>query len=241
MNDRQLLLDETPAQITFRAHDMPEFLQIFFDRPADDGVAIIAPQFHFARSGDESRVDLLGRFRSALHETAAEFVEIRRHNKNIGQRLANEWIVAVANGGRALGVDVDQNIDAVFQIRKQRFAQRSIIISMDLRVFEKIAGLRPRVKIGGGQKLIIFAFNLSGAWRPRRARDRVNKIGALAKGLDECRLSCAGWRGNDEKNSVTAELFIQGSGLAREFSPAPLCRRRRAAKWEHRLPLRRGY
>ena len=112
---------------------------------------------------------------------------------------------------------------------------------MDLRVFEKIAGLGARVKIGGGQKLITFAFDLSGAWRPRGARDRVNKIGALAKRLDECRLSCAGWRGNDEKNSVTAELFIQGSGLALEFSPAPLCRRRRAARWQHRLPLRRGY
>src|SRR5207237_10104420 len=90
MKDRQLLLDEASAQITFRAHDMPEFLQIFFDRPADDGVAIIAPQFHFARGGDETRVDLLGRFRSALDQTAGDVVELGRHNKNIGQRLANE-------------------------------------------------------------------------------------------------------------------------------------------------------
>jgi len=109
-----------------------------------------------------------------------------------------------------------------------------------LRVFEKIAGLGARVKIGGGQKLVIFAFDLSSAWRPRGARDRVNKIGALAKRLDECRLPCAGWRGNDEKNSVTAELFIQGSGLAREFSPTPPCWRRRAARWRHRLLWRRG-
>src|SRR5436190_24262177 len=43
MKDRQLFLNKTPAQITLRAHDVSELLQIFFDRSADDSVAIIAP------------------------------------------------------------------------------------------------------------------------------------------------------------------------------------------------------
>src|SRR6266478_5167453 len=43
MQDRQLLLNKTPAQITFRADDMPELLQVFFDRPANDSVTIIPP------------------------------------------------------------------------------------------------------------------------------------------------------------------------------------------------------
>src|SRR6266496_5411685 len=43
MKDRQLFLTKTPAQITLRAHDVSDLLQIFFDRSADDSVAIIAP------------------------------------------------------------------------------------------------------------------------------------------------------------------------------------------------------
>ena len=45
----------------------------------------------------------------------------------------------IADGGGSLRVDVDQDVDAVFQIRQHRLAQRAVIIPVHLRVLQKIA------------------------------------------------------------------------------------------------------
>jgi len=48
----------------------------------------------------------------------------------------------------ALSIDIDQDIDPVLQIRQDRLAQCAIKISVHLCVFQKIAGLESREKIG---------------------------------------------------------------------------------------------
>src|SRR6202035_3853301 len=58
----ELLLNQTPAQISLGIHDVSKFLQIFFRRPADDGVAILRPGFHFTNGSRQAGLDLLGRF-----------------------------------------------------------------------------------------------------------------------------------------------------------------------------------
>src|SRR5919106_5608451 len=102
-----LLLNQAPGQITLRTHDLPELLQVFVDRTTDNSVAVIAPEFHFTRRGGETRFDLLCRFGSTLEQATAQFFVIGWHDKYVAQRFANEWIVAIANGGCALRVDVD--------------------------------------------------------------------------------------------------------------------------------------
>ena len=50
-----------------------------------------------ARRGDEPDVNLRFRFRAALCQAAAQLVEIGRHDENIAQRTADEFIFESAN------------------------------------------------------------------------------------------------------------------------------------------------
>jgi len=111
--DRQLLLDQTPAQISLGIHDVSKFLQIVRCGPADDSIAIFRPRFHFPNCGGKARFDLLARFGSTFCQPAPQFVYIWWHDKNIDERLTDEFVFRISNRIRALGVDVDQNIAAV--------------------------------------------------------------------------------------------------------------------------------
>ena len=60
---------------------------------------------------------------------------------------------------------------------------------MDLGVLEEFPGRDAREEIRLGQEMVIFALDLAGARRARRAGDRINKIGRLAERVAERRLS----------------------------------------------------
>ena len=70
----------------------------------------------------------------------------------------------------------------------------------------------------------MFAVNFTAARRTRGAGDRIKKIASFPQRFDQGGLACARWRGDNEKNSVAAELFIQGFELARGSSRVRLCR-----------------
>src|SRR3954451_3051763 len=111
--DNPSLQNQPPTQDPFRAHDLAKFLQILFHRFADDGVAVIAPVFHFARGGFQTRLDLLSRLSTPFGQTTSQFFQVRRHDENVSQGILYKTIAAIANSGGALRVDVDQNIDPV--------------------------------------------------------------------------------------------------------------------------------
>src|SRR5262249_34184485 len=99
------------------------------------------------------------------------------------------------------------------------------MVSMHLRVFQKIPFLDSLPEICIGKKLIILAVNFTGPRRPGCARDRIKKIAVSPNSFHECCLPRVRWSRNHEKNTVTAEFFTQDFGLARESSPARPCRR----------------
>ena len=96
---------------------------------------------------------------------------------------------------------------------------------MHLRMFQKIAGFEFRAKIRIRKKLIMFAVNFTAARRSRGAGDGIEKIGGLSERFNQRGFARARWRGDDEENSVAAELFTQGFELAHESSRVRLCRR----------------
>ena len=109
-------------------------------------------------------------------------------------------IVVVANRGRALGVDIDQDIDAVVEIGRESARARCRSNARALSRAREIH--RPRRvarKSVLGEEVIIFAFDLAGARRARGARDGVNEIRRLPQRVAECRLARAGRRGDDEQ------------------------------------------
>ena len=71
----------------------------------------------------------------------------------------------------------------------------------------------------------MFAVNFAAARRSRAAGDGIKKIGSLSQRFDQRGLTRARWRGDNEENSVAAELVTQGFELARGSSPVRLCRR----------------
>jgi len=196
------LQDQASAQNSFRSHDLAKFLEIFLHRFADDGVTVIAPMLHLARGRFQTRFDLRRRFSPAFGQTSAQFLEIRRHDKNISQRFVHETVATIANGSRTLGIDVDQNVNALFQIVDQRLPQRAVIMFMHFGVFQKFARFYSRQKICFGKKAIIFAVDLAGAGRPSSAGNGVNEIGRLPKSITQGGFTRARWSGDDEQDST---------------------------------------
>ena len=142
------------------------------------------------------------------------------------------------DGGRALRVDVDQDVHPLVQVAQDRLTQRAVIFSMDLGVLEKLSGLDAREKIRLGKKMIIFAIDLAGARRASRAGNGINEIGSLAERVTERRFPRAGWSRDDEKNAVAAEFLTQDFEFVRVSSPLRTCRPRRGGRFRRR-PLSR--
>ena len=108
-------------------------------------------------------------------------------------------------GGGALRVDIDQNIDAVFQIGPESVCAMSRNNAPCTFACSRNSPASTRVeKFLFGKEMIIFAFDFPGARRARRAGNGVNKVRRLAKRIAKRRLAGAGWRGNNKQNSVTA-------------------------------------
>src|ERR1700730_3815764 len=105
---------------------------------------------------------------------------------------------------------------------------------MDGAVPQKFSRLGARIKFLLVQEAIFFAFHFAGAGGPSCAGNRVNKLGCFSKRVDERGFAGAGWRGNDEENSVTGESITQGFEFVREFSRALPYRQRRVVKCRHR-------
>jgi hypothetical protein len=74
---------QPPAEIPLRAHDVAELLQIFFHRFTDDRVTVVAPELHLTRCVHQAQFDLLGGFRAAFRQAAAQLVEIGRHDEDV--------------------------------------------------------------------------------------------------------------------------------------------------------------
>ena len=113
----------------------------------------------------------------------------------------NEGVVTGSDALSASCVDIEQNVHALFQMGQHIGFEGSVKVTMDFRVFEKIAQLNMRLELRIRHKKIIFAMHFAGARQAGRAGDGVNEISFLAQGADESGLACAGWGGDDEENS----------------------------------------
>src|SRR5204862_4403722 len=96
-----------------------------------------------------------------------------------------ERIATIANGGRTLGIDVDQYVYALFQIVDQRLPQRPVVMFMHSGVFKKFARFYSRQKICCGKKAIISTLDFAGAARPSSAGNGVKEIGRVPKRITQ--------------------------------------------------------
>ena len=75
---------------------------------------------HLTRRGLQAHFDLGRRLGAAFGQAPTQFVQIRRHDKNIGQGAPDKNVVESANVARSLRVDIDQDVDAILQVAQDR-------------------------------------------------------------------------------------------------------------------------
>jgi len=114
----------------------------------------------------------------------------------------------LADAGGAERIDIEQDIDAMLELRDDGGLERAVMVAVDLGVFQKISGLDVGLKVFLGEKMVILAIDLSGPRGAGRARDGVNKIRLLAERGNERGFSRAGGGGDDEKNAGALDVEV---------------------------------
>ena len=196
------------AQVTLGAHDRAKFFDVLFHRSADERVAVFAPFFHFGGGVAKARGDLIFALGAALAQAAAEFIESRRHYENIGERVLDESVRTLADAGGAERIDIEQDIDAMLQLRDDGGLERAVMVAVDLGVFQEISGLDVGLECFLGEKMVILAVDFSGPRGAGRARDGVNEIRLLAERGNERGFSRARGGGDDEKNAGALDVEV---------------------------------
>ena len=150
-------------------------------------------------------LDLLRGFRSTFDQAAPQFLQIGRHDENIGQAPARMNGSPQLRMAAAPCVSISiKTSTSVFQI-----GQRSVcaMCRNDAPCTFACSRNSPardsRAEICLGKELIILALNFAGTRRTRRAGNRINKVGRLANRFTQCRLARARWSGDNKKNSAT--------------------------------------
>lgn len=135
------------TEVSLGAHDCTELLDILLHRAIDDGVAVVAPAFHFLGGVAHADLDLLLRFGTAPQESATEFLKIGRQEKDVGQCPEDKRVAAGADIRGAVCVDIEQHIDSVAEILQHGPLERSVVIAVHLGIFQELAVGEPGSKI----------------------------------------------------------------------------------------------
>ena len=154
------------------------------------------------------------RLRAALEEAVAEFLEVGRHDEDVDERFADERVGALPDGGGALHVDIDEDVDAFAEVIDDGLADGAVVVVVDARVFEEVAGRDAVLEFGEVHEMVILAVDLAGAGRAGRAGDGVEGVGRLPQRTANGRFAGAGRSGDDEEN---AEAFHNGEGGGRRL------------------------
>ena len=139
---RHLHRGHATRAIALGAHNGPKFLDVLLHGAADDGVAVVAPAFHFERGIAETDLHLLLGLGSATQESLPQLLKIGRNDEDVGQRIQNQRIAAGADIRRAMRVDIEQDIDPVVKVLQDGRLQRTVPVAMNLGMFQKLPGFK---------------------------------------------------------------------------------------------------
>ena len=81
--------------------------------------------------------------------------------------MPDKLVFMLTDISRALNVDVDQNIATIGQVFGDRFQKRSVLVTVNVRVLQKLARFRAGIEFFVRQEAIVFAVDLAGAGRAR--------------------------------------------------------------------------
>ena len=131
------------AQVPLCAHDGAELFDVLLHGAIDDCVAVIAPAFHFLGRIAHPDLDLFVGLRATAKQSAAQLLQIGWQEEDVGKRAQDERITAGADVRGPMGVDVEEDIDAVAEILEHGTLERSVMVPVHLRMLEEL----PRIAV----------------------------------------------------------------------------------------------
>ena len=112
-------------------------------------VSIEPPMPHFLERIGHPQSDGLGIVSPSSRKTLVQFLLAWRHHKKIHEGQSNGAIRTSSDLRRALDIDVHYHIDPGLKVGDDFGFERSIEISVNRGMFEKIAGLKPMLEVLG--------------------------------------------------------------------------------------------
>src|SRR5262249_51632384 len=125
----------------------------------------------------------------------------RRHDEDVGQGLLNKWVVTVSNGSSALGIDVDQDINALAQVGQQRLTQCSVIMTVNPGMLEEFIGFDASQKFPFRNNVIILVGHFTRSRLARCVGNRINEIWCLPESGAQGGLPGTGRSRDDKEDS----------------------------------------
>jgi len=139
--------------------------------------------------------------RAAAREAPAEIIFAGGHHEEVHKALADHGVVAGADLGRALHIDVHHDIFAVLEKREHLGFESPVVMPMDLGVFEEVPGGSFTAEFFGGEEEVFPPVGFAGAGSSGRAGNRKAHLPLLRKGPAKGALAGAGRPGNEQENT----------------------------------------
>lgn len=188
----------------------------------DEDVAILVPVAHFGLGIAHAQFKGGAVLGVATGEALAEFVEAGGKDEQIEQATADQFVLAGADLGSALDVDVEEHIDAAAQVVVNVGFQGAIPAVVDAGVFEELATFDAAEEVGFGEEEVIAAIDLAGAGLAGGAGDGKDGLTRGAGGAAEGGLAGAGGTGDNDQLAEAlggaghTKRLAGRAGLARE-------------------------
>lgn len=177
---------------------------VFFARSGDELVLVFAPMLHFVEGilhteGD----DFLG-IGATAGESSAEFVFIGGHDEEVDEGVLDGGVVAGADLGSALDIDVHDDVLPAFDEGMDLGAKGAVEVAVDFGVFEKLAGGDVCFELFAGEEVVIASVGFALAGGAGGAGDRIVGGAGLGEAAAEGGLSGARGAGDEEKDAGAA-------------------------------------
>jgi len=138
---------------------------IFLAGGAGEKIVELLPAGDFLHGGDQALFNFLGVILRAFVQAAAQFLNGRGRDKDGDEATGEEGFGGggLADGGRALHVNVEDDVLALVDEHDDIAAARAVVVSVNEGVLKKFAGGEGGVKLCRGKEAVIDAVLLAGA------------------------------------------------------------------------------
>ena len=127
----------------------------------DEAVLVFVPVFHFMEGILHAERDDFGGVGGTGRESSAEFLVVRRHDEEVDEGALDGGVVASADLGGTLDIDVHDHVLAAFEEGMDLGAEGAVVMAVDFGVFEELAGGDVSFELVAGEEVVVAAIEFA--------------------------------------------------------------------------------